>query len=84
MVEEEKVLVAKAVHSQDKMKVKVKRRVKGGYSGYIPDDYCKVINPKDYNDLALLFEDLEMMAGSPIEKAFRKFKERKAGSFPFY
>jgi len=52
--------------------------------GFVPNDYCKVVNPYDYNDLALLFEDLEIIIGAPVERAFRKYKEKKERGFPFY
>lgn len=49
-----------------------------------PDDYVKSVNPKDPNDLALFFEDLSLMVGAPIEKAFLKFKERRGKNYPFF
>lgn len=63
------------------MTAKIRKKVKNGYS---PDSYFKTLNPKDPNDLALLFEDLEMVIGAPIERAFRKFKENKQEGFPFF
>lgn len=51
--------------------------------GYAPDDYMKVLNPNDANDLALFFEDLELLLNAPIDKAFRKYKDKKSGT-PFF
>ena len=65
----------------EKMKFKVVRQEKRGYS---PERYLKIVNFKDYNDLALLFEDLDILMSAPIEKAYKKYKEGKSGSqFPF-
>jgi len=75
----EKVLIAKNKEG-NKMSFKIRTRKKRAYA---PDDYVKVINPKDFNQLALLFEDLEMLINAPIEKAFREFKNRKERGFPF-
>ena len=63
-----------------RMNVKLRARA---YNQFAPDDFRKCINPKDFNELALLFEDLELFAGAPIEKAFRKYKEKKSDNFPF-
>lgn len=63
------------------MVVKVRRKVKKGYS---PDEYNKVVNPNDFKSLALLFEDLELIVGAPIEKAYREFKNKKEKGFPFF
>jgi len=63
------------------MTAKIRKRVKKGYS---PDSYFKTVNPKDPNDLALLFEDLEMVIGAPVERAIRKYRENKQKGFPFF
>lgn len=63
------------------MTAKVRARVHNGYS---PDTYLKTLNPKDPNDLALFFEDLEMVINAPVEKAYRKFKENKQKGWPFF
>ncbi len=76
---DEKVLIVKK--KDDKISAKVRRRV---HNGYAPDDYNNVLNPMDANALSLFFEDLELLLNSPIEKAFRKFKERKGESNPFF
>jgi hypothetical protein len=77
---EEKVLIIKAKRNE-KMTAKVRKRVKKGYA---PDEYHKVVNPSDFKSLALLFEDLELLIGAPIEKAFREYKNKKEKGFPFF
>jgi hypothetical protein len=78
MGDEEKVLIVKKKDSRMSFKVRTRKR-----NAYAPDDYVRVVNPKDYNNLALLFEDLDLLIGAPIEKAFREYKERKEKGFPF-
>lgn len=75
---EDRIMVIK--NKNDRMTAKVRKRVS---RGYVPDDYVKVINPRDANDLALFFEDLELLVNAPIDKAFRKFKDNKGGQ-PFF
>lgn len=75
----ERVLIVK--NKNNRLTAKVRRRVS---KGYVPDDYVKVINPIDANDLALFFEDLELLANAPIEKAFRRFKDNKEKGNPFF
>jgi len=77
----DEVLIVKADRAKQNLKLKVRRRMKKGYS---PDTYFKVLNPKDFNDLAILFEDLDFVVGAPVEKAFRKYKQNKGDGFPFY
>jgi hypothetical protein len=76
--EKEKVLIIKKKEARMSFKVRTKKK-----NAYAPDDYIKVVNPKDYNQMALLFEDLDLLIGAPIEKAFREYKERKERGFPF-
>ncbi|MFI5405052.1 MAG: hypothetical protein ACHQ1D_00920 [Nitrososphaerales archaeon] len=64
-----------------KVTAKIRKKMSKGYS---PDNYVKVVNPMDANDLALLFEDLELLLNAPIDKAFRTFKERKNKDNPFF
>jgi len=79
MGEEDKVLIV-STDRKDRLHVKVRRRMK---SGFAPNEYSKVINVKDSNDMSLFFEDLSVIVGAPIESAFRKFIERKNKGFPF-
>ena len=78
---EEKVLIIKKKRSQNNMTIKVRKKVRKGYA---LDQYIKVINPHDFNDLALLLEDLDLIVGAPIEKAIRKYRENKQKGFPFF
>jgi hypothetical protein len=78
MADEEKVLIIK--NKEGRMSFKVRTRKKNAYA---PDDYIKVINPKDFNQIALLFEDLDLLVGSPIDRAYREYKDRKQKGFPF-
>ena len=75
----DETMIVKKEHGR--VSVKVKRMVTNGYS---PNTYMKVLNPNDYNDLALLFEDLELLLGAPIDKAYLKFKDKKNRGFPFF
>jgi len=77
---EDKVLIIKAKRNE-KMTAKVRKRVKKGFA---PDEYRKVVNPNDFRSLALLFEDLDLIIGAPVEKAFREFKSKKDKGFPFF
>lgn len=73
------VLILK--NDRGKFHAKIRKKVKNDYT---PDDYLKVVNPHDANDLALLFEDLEIRINAPIEKAYLHYLERKKGKFPFF
>jgi hypothetical protein len=75
---DDKVLITKNKDNKISFKVRTRRR-----RGYAPDDYVKVINPKDYVQLSLLLEDLDLLIGAPIEKAFREYINRKEKGFPF-
>ena len=75
------ILIVQADKRKQRLNFKVRRRMQRGYS---PETYFKVLNPKDYNDLALLFEDLEMVIDAPVEKAYRKYKQNKGEGFPFF
>jgi len=63
-----------------KVSVKLRKRVNKKFT---PDNYIKIVNPKDHNDLALLFEDLDIILGAPIDRAFRTYKDKKEKGFPF-
>ncbi len=67
---ENNILVVK--QKGNKLKLKISRRKKNQYS---PPQYQKILNPHDSNDLALLFGDLKINFNSPIEKAFKIFKQ---------
>ena len=76
---EDKVMIIKT-DSKDRLNIKVRKRMR---SGFAPDDYNKVVNIQDSNDVALLFSDLNALFDVPIESAFRKYVERKSRGFPF-
>jgi len=80
MGEEDKVLIASTDRGKDRLHVKVRKRMRNAFA---PNEYSKVVNLKDSNDLALLFEDLSVILGAPIEKAFRIYREKKDRGFPF-
>lgn len=77
---EDKVLII-SNRGEGKMSAKVRKRMNKGFA---PNEYHKVLNPKDFKALALLFEDLEIMVGAPVEKAFREYKQKKNKDFPFF
>lgn len=77
----ERVLVIKKESNKNNLSVKVRKKQTRQFA---PDDYFKIVNPNDYNDVALLFEDLAIGFNVPIEKAFRQFKQRQNNKFPFY
>ena len=69
---DDRVIIVKGM--RDKMEMKIRRKVNRSFA---PDEYVKILNPRDSNDLALFFEDMVLLMNSPIEKAFRKFQERQ-------
>jgi hypothetical protein len=77
-MEGDKVLIAKKKETRMQFKIRPKRK-----NAFAPDDYLKVVNLKDPNSLALLFEDLDLLEGAPIERAYREYQERKSKGFPF-
>jgi hypothetical protein len=79
--EYDKVLIVNNDKRKQRINIKLRKRVNRGFS---PNEYFKVLNPKDSNDLALLFEDLDFIIGAPVEKAYRKYKENKGDGFPFF
>jgi len=77
----EDILIVKGDKMREKLNFKVRPKMTRGYSS---DSYVKVLNPKDYNDLAVLFEDLDLIIGAPVEKAYKKYKQNKGDGFPFF
>ena len=75
---DDEILVVRKKPGKDKLNVKVVKRMKNGYA---PANYTKTVNFRDFNDLALLFGDLSIMFGAPVERAFQKYKEEKANPF---
>lgn len=80
MADDDKVIIVSTDRGNDRLHVKVRKRMRNGFA---PNEYCKVVNVRDSNDLALLFEDLSVIVGAPIDKAFRIYREKKDKGFPF-
>jgi hypothetical protein len=80
MSDDDKIMLVKSDRNRNKVTIKVRKKVK---NSFVPNEYFKVVNIKDSNDLSLLFEDLSLLLGAPIESAFRKYMERKNKGFPF-
>ena len=74
----EKIMIVKS--DKDRLHVNVRRKMRNAFS---PNEYSKVVNIHDSNDISTLFEDLNLLFDVPIESAFRKFVERKNKGFPF-
>ena len=52
--------------------------------GFVEKDCDRIVNIKNFKDLALWFHDLEDLFGAPVEKALNQFKEdKKSGTWPF-
>jgi len=79
--EREKVLILKKKRGHSNVSVKVRSRVRKGFA---PDQYVKVLNPLDFNDLALLLQDLDLIIGAPVEKAITVYRNKKGEGFPFF
>ena len=75
----DKILIAK-LKDDNRLQIKVRRKMKNGFA---PDDYSKIVNIHNANDICTLFEDLNVLFDAPIETSFRKFMERKTKGFPF-
>ena len=80
MTEDEKIMIVKADKNRDKLDIKVRKKVRNSFA---PNEYVKVVNIKDANDLSLLLEDMRVLLDAPIEQAFRKYMDRKGRGFPF-
>jgi len=76
---EESILIFKRRGAKVSMKVTKKMR-----GGYVEKDCDRIVNIKNYKDLALWLHDLEDLFGAPVEKAVNQFKEdKKGGTWPF-
>lgn len=71
------ILVVKKGKKPNQLKIQVKQNTKL----YSSNDYNKVLDVKDSSDLATLFSDLSILFNAPIDKAFRKYKDKKS---PFW
>lgn len=72
------IMIVKKDRNRDRFKINVRKRMLKGYS---PNNYSKVLNPKDFNDLAILFEDLALVIGAPVDKAYHKYRENRGDKF---
>lgn len=72
------IMIVQSDKNRNKLNIKIRKKVNRGFS---PNSYEKVLNPKDFNDLAILFEDLELLMSSPIEKAYFKYKRNRGQDF---
>lgn len=77
---DEKVLIAQKDKGKSKVQFKIRNKLK---KGFVPNEYVKVVDPVNPIDLSLLFEDLNLLFNSPIEKAFFRYKQNKRQDFPF-
>jgi len=72
------ILVFKKKKYQKALKVKVTKKRKNKYE---PAEYQNVIHPTDYKQLALVLEDLKILFGAPVEKAYKEMQKKKT---PFW
>lgn len=81
MPNDDDVLIVQADKRKQRLNFKLVKKMNKGYA---PETYFKVLNPRDFNDLAMLFEDLDFIIGAPVEKAYQKYRRNKGDGFPFY
>ena len=75
----EYVLIFKRKGRKEEMKIT--RKVKMGYA---PNDFSAVVNFKDYKNLALFLEDMQVLWNVPVDKAIKEYlrnKEEKDWAF---
>lgn len=75
----EEILITKG-KKRDRIEFKVRNRSNKKFS---PDNYMKIIDPKNPHDFAVLMEDLNLLYNTPVEKSFFIYKSRKGKMFPF-
>ena len=68
----ENILVVKKKGNKLKIKAAIRKR-----NQYSDPMYCKSLNPKEPNDLALFFADLKIYFNSPIDKAIKIMKKEE-------
>lgn len=78
MKEGDDILIFNKKRNQKSLRIKVTKRRKNSYE---PAEYQTVIHPKDYKQLASVFEDLKILFGAPIEKAYKEMQKKKT---PFW
>ena len=75
------ILIIKKKGSKVSMTAKIRKKI---VKGFVPDQYLKVLNPFDYNDLALLLEDLALIIGAPVDKAIMTYRNKRKKDYPFF
>ena len=75
---EESILVFK--RRGRRTEVKVTKKMRGNYT---PDNCVRVVNFKNFKDLALFLHDLEDLWSAPVEKAVKQYLADKRDNWPF-
>ena len=57
-----------------KTEIKITKKVKMQYS---PNNFTAVVNFRDYKNLALFFDDMEVLWNFPIQKAIKEYQKNK-------
>lgn len=76
---EESILIFK--RRGRKEEVKITKMMRGKYSP--PDSCVRIVNFKDFKNLALFLHDLEDLWGAPVEKAVKQYLADKRDNWPF-
>ena len=71
-MEDESVLIFK--RKGKRTEVKVTKKMRGRYT---PDNCSRVVNLKNYKDLALFLLDLQTLWSAPVDKAIVEYKRKK-------
>jgi len=69
----EDILIVK--RKGNKMPIKITQRVKNSYCS---PNSTRIINFKNYKDLALFFHDLNDLFNAPVDKAIEEYKSGKS------
>jgi len=68
----EYVLIFKRKGRKEEMRITRKAK-----AGYIPNDFCAIVNFRDFKNLALFFQDLAQLWNAPVDKAIQEYKKNK-------
>ena len=71
---EETILVFK--RKGRRTEVKVTQKMRGNYT---PDSCTRIVNLRNYKDLALFLWDLSTLWSAPVDKAIQEYKKNKEG-----
>jgi len=69
---EESVLIFK--RKGKRTEIKITQKMRGSYR---PDNCTRVVNLKNYKDLALFLLDLQTLWSAPVDKAIREYNRNK-------